>query len=61
MEISNLPHKEFKVMVIKVLTKIRRKDEHSDNLKKKNIRKYKTKVTQLKNTIIEENYIRCVQ
>ena len=35
MEISNLPDKEFQVMVIKILTKLRRRmDEHSKNLKK---------------------------
>jgi len=41
--ISNLPDKEFKVMVIKMLTKIRRRmDEHSENFNKDmdNIRKY---------------------
>ena len=35
MEISNLPDKEFKVIVIKMLTKLRRiMDEHSENFKK---------------------------
>ena len=35
MEISNLPDKEFKVKVIKMLTKLRRiMDEHSENFKK---------------------------
>ena len=30
-EISNLRNKEFKVMIIKVLNKLRRMDEHSEN------------------------------
>ena len=30
-EISNLPNKEFKVMIIKMLNKLRRMDEHSEN------------------------------
>ena len=31
-EISNLPNKEFKVMIIKMLNKLRRRmDEHSEN------------------------------
>ena len=53
-EISNLPDKEFKVMVIKMLTKLRRRmNEHSENVNKEteNIRKYQTEVTELKNTI----------
>ena len=33
MDISNLPSKNFKVMIIKMLTKLgRRRDEHSENL-----------------------------
>ena len=42
MEISNLPDKEFKEMVIKMLTKLgRRMEEHSENFNKEleNIRK----------------------
>ena len=40
MEISNLPNKEFKVMVIKMLTNLRRRmDEPSVNFNKN--RKYK--------------------
>ena len=31
-EISNLPNKEFKVMVIKMLHKLRGMDKHSENL-----------------------------
>ena len=35
MEISNLPDKEFKVMVIKMLTELgRRREEHSENFNK---------------------------
>lgn len=35
LEISNLPNKVFKVMFIKVLTKLERKmNEHSENLNK---------------------------
>ena len=34
-EISNLPHKDFKVMVIKLLAKLRRAmEEHSENFNK---------------------------
>ena len=54
MEISNLPYKGFKVMVIKVLTDLRRRmDEHSDNFKDiQNVGKYQTEIiTELKNTL----------
>lgn len=35
MEISSLPDKEFKVMIVKMLTKLRRRmEEHSENFKK---------------------------
>lgn len=43
MEISNLPDKEFKVMVMNMFTKPRKRtDEHSENFHKAkgNIRKY---------------------
>ena len=56
MELSNLPDKELKVMVTKMLTELgRRMDEHSENFNKEknNIRKYQTEVTGLKNTITE--------
>ena len=33
-EISNLSNKEFKVIIIKMLTKFRRMDEHSVNFNK---------------------------
>ena len=37
-EISNLPEKEFKVMVIKVLTRHgRRKHEHNENFNKEKL------------------------
>lgn len=41
MEISNLSNKEFKVIIIKMLTKFRRMDEHSVNFNKvlENIKK----------------------
>ena len=40
-EISNLSNKEFKVTIIKMLTKFRRMDEHSVNVNKvlENIKK----------------------
>ena len=54
-EISNLFDKEFKVMVIKMPTELRRMDEHSKNFNKKiaYIRKQQPEVTELKNTIAE--------
>ena len=56
MEISNPPDKQFKVMGIKMLTKlIRRMGEHSKTFNKEmieNIRKYQTEVIiELKNTL----------
>ena len=47
MEISNLPDKEFKVLVIKMLTKLGgRMDEHSENFNKEteNVMKYQTEI-----------------
>lgn len=36
MEVSDLPDKEFKIMVIKILIKLRRRTgEHSENFNKK--------------------------
>ena len=53
MEISNLPHKEFKVMVIKMLTDLRRgMEEHSENFNKE-IENLKYNESELKNTITE--------
>ena len=46
------PDKEFQVMVIQLLTELRRRtDEHSENFNKQmeNIRKYQIEVTELKN------------
>ena len=42
MELSNSLNKEFKAMVIKMLTELRRMDKHSRNFNKEveNIRKY---------------------
>ena len=34
MKTVTLPDKEFKVMIIKMLTKLRRMDEHSENFNK---------------------------
>ena len=52
---SNLPDKKFKVMVLKIFTKLgRRMDEHSENFNKEreNTRKYLREViTELKNTL----------
>lgn len=48
MKISNLPDKEFKAVVIKMLNKLRKRmDENSENFNKevKDIRKYQTEVT----------------
>ena len=53
-EINNWLDKEFKVMVMKMLTEPgRRMDEHSKNVNKEteNIRKYQMEVTELKSTI----------
>ena len=33
-KISNLPDKEFKIMIIKMVTDLRRMDEHSEKFKK---------------------------
>lgn len=47
-KISNLPDKEFKAVVIKMLNKLRKRmDENSENFNKevKDIRKYQTEVT----------------
>ena len=53
---SNLPDKEFKVMVIKMLIQLRRRmDEHNENFNEdvENIRKYQKEVIELKNAIAE--------
>lgn len=54
-DINDLPDKEFKILVIKILTELgRRMNEYSENFNKEteNIRKYLTEVMELKNTII---------
>ena len=40
-EMKNLPDKEYKIMVIRILTELRRRNEHSENFNKKleNIKK----------------------
>ena len=51
MEISNLPDKEFKVLTIRVLSDLRRMNEHSEKFNKlEDVRKNQT---ELKNTITE--------
>ena len=53
MERSNWPDEEFKILVIKVLTKLRRRrDELGENVNKK-IENIKKNQSALKNTIIE--------
>ena len=55
-DISDLPAKEVKISVIKMLTELRRRmDEESKNFNEEieNIRKYQIEVTELKNTIPE--------
>ena len=52
-EIIYLPNKEFKVMIIKMITEFRRMDEHSKNFKKefkntKNQTELKTTITEIK-------------
>lgn len=52
-KISNLPDKEFKVIVIKMLTQLKRRiDECNENFNKE-IEKYE-KATELKNTILTQ-------
>ena len=60
MEASNLPKKEFKIMVIRMLNELRgRMDEHNENFNretvsiKKNIETVKKNQTAMKNTITE--------
>ena len=53
MEISNLPIKEFKVIVIKMISELgRRMDGHSEKFDKA-LENIKKKQTKLKNTINE--------
>ena len=56
MEINNLLDKEFKAMVLKILTKFsKRMHDHRENFNKKteNIRSYQIEVLKLKNIITE--------
>ena len=53
---SDLPDKQFKIMVIMMLTKVRRilhGQNQNFNKEAKSIRKYQTKNTYLRNIIIE--------
>lgn len=54
MEISDLPDREFKVMVIKVLTEVRKTmGKYSEHFNKdiENFKKYQIEITQLKTII----------
>lgn len=56
MEINNLPDKELKVMIIKLLTKLRRRlNEHSENSNNKteNTIRYQVKARELRKIITE--------
>ena len=54
MEISDLPDKEFKVIVIKMLTQLRRRmDELSENFNKVSEKNTKDKKLELNNTITD--------
>lgn len=56
MEINDLPNGEFKITVIKMLSKVKRTPhEQSENFNKdiENIKNYQTEITELKNTITE--------
>ena len=48
MEIRNLPGKEFKAIVIKMFTKLRRIDEHSENFNKWKYKKQQAEVIEMK-------------
>ena len=53
MEISKLSHKEFKVMIIKMLKELRRRmDEHSEKFNRE-LENIKKNQTELKNIITE--------
>lgn len=59
METCNLPDKEFKVLVLKMLTELERcVNEYSENFntERENIRNYQRIVTELQNTITSEKY-----
>ena len=53
-EIYGLPDREFKITIIKMLTKVRRttyRESKTFNKEIENIKKYQTEITNLKNTI----------
>lgn len=52
---GNLPDKEFKVLVMKMLEELRRMAKHNENFHKEieNIRKFQTEATLLRDTITE--------
>ena len=66
-EISNLPEKEFKIMIIKMITELERRkgetDDHSENFSKEleNIKKKQSElmniITEVKNTLVGNNSI----
>ena len=51
MEISSLPDNEFKVMIIKMLTKFRRMNEHGEDFNKE-LENIKKNPAELKHTMI---------
>lgn len=56
MEISDLPNREIKIMIIKMFTEVRRTThELSKNVSKKieNIKKYQAEIIELKNIVTE--------
>ena len=54
-DISDLPNKEFKITVMKLVTELRRrKDKQELSRKRQKIRKYQVEVTGMKNTINEK-------
>ena len=59
MEICDLPNREFKIMVINMLAKLRgimHEQRENFNKEEENIRKYKTDIIELKNTIPAEKF-----
>ena len=55
-DISDLPNKEFKITVMKLVTELRRRKDKQGELsrKRQKIRKYQVEVTGMKNTINEK-------
>ena len=57
-EINSLPDKEFKVLVIRILSELRkRRNEHSENFNKEVVSMKKDE-SELKNTITNEKHTR---